>query len=75
MKTAYLGIDLLKPVLDALLAEGCEILKLFSCPVDNVTEFNTAVLRTAVELGIPHTLTRISAADLEALAAIGLPED
>ena len=71
MKIVYLGIDLLKPVLDALLAEGCEILKLFSCPVDNVTEFNTAVLRTAEERGIPRTLNRISAADLEALAAQG----
>ena len=47
MKTAYLGIDLLKPVLDALLGEGCQLLKLFTCPVDNVTETNTAVIGTA----------------------------
>ena len=64
MKTAYLGIDLLKPVLDALLAEGCEMLKLFTCPVDNVTEFNTAVIQTAEGRGIPYTLSRITAADL-----------
>ena len=71
MKTAYLGIDLLKPVLDALLEEGVQVLKLFTCPVDNVTEFNTAVIRAAEERGIPHTLERITAADLEALAAQG----
>ncbi len=71
MKTAYLGIDLLKPVLDALLREDCQILKLFTCPVDNVTEFNTAVIRTAQARGIPHTLERITAADLEELAAQG----
>ncbi len=71
MKTAYLGIDLLKPVLDALLREDCQILKLFTCPVDNVTEFNTAIIRTAQARGIPHTLERITAADLEKLAAQG----
>lgn len=71
MKTAYLGIDLLKPVLDALLQEGCQVLKLFTCPVDNVTEFNTAVIRTAEERRIPYTLDRIRLADLEQLAEQG----
>ena len=67
MKIAYLGIDLLKPVLDALLNEGCRVLKLFTCPVDNVTEFNTAVIRTAERVGIPYTLDRITAAGLRSL--------
>lgn len=71
MKTAYLGIDLLKPALDALLGEGCHVLKLFTCPVDNVTEFNTAVIRTAQERGIPYTLDRITAVDLDGLARTG----
>jgi len=71
MKIAYLGIDLFKPVLDALLNEGCQVLKLFTCPTDNVTEFNTAVLQTAEERGIPHTLGRLTASDLEELAARG----
>lgn len=71
MKAAYLGIDLLKPVLDALLREGCEVLKLFTCPVDNVTECNTAVIQTARERGIAYTLERISAGDLEELARAG----
>ena len=60
MKIAYLGIDLLKPVLDGLLREGCRVLKLFTCPVDNVTEFNTAVIQTAKERGIPYTQDRIT---------------
>lgn len=71
MKIAYLGIDLLKPVLDGLLREGCRVLKLFTCPVDNVTETNTAVIRAAEERGIPYTLARITAADLDGLAARG----
>ncbi len=71
MKTVYLGIDLLKPVLDALLRERCEVLKLFTCPVDNVTEFNTSVIHTAQERGIPYTLDRITAADLDELAEQG----
>lgn len=71
MKIAYLGIDLLKPVLDALLDEGCQVLKLFTCPVDNETEFNTAVIQAAEEQGIPYTLSRITAADLDELAEAG----
>lgn len=71
MKIAYLGIDLLKPVLDALVDEGCRVLKLFTCGVDNVTEFNTAVIQTAEERRIPHTLHRITAADLDELARAG----
>lgn len=71
MKIAYLGIDLLKPVLDALLDEGCQVLKLFTCPVDNVTETNAAVIQTAREQGIPCTLNRITANHLEELAGAG----
>lgn len=71
MKIAYLGIDLLGPVLDALLDEGCRVLKLFTCPVDNVTETNTNLIRTAEERNIPYTLNRITAADLDALSARG----
>lgn len=71
VKIAYLGIDLLKPVLDALLEEGCRVLKLFTCPVDNVTEFNTAVVGAARERGIPCTLKRVTAADLDELAGQG----
>lgn len=71
VKIAYLGIDLLKPVLDALLEEGCRVLKLFTCPVDNVTEFNTAIVGVARERGIPCTMKRVTAADLDKLAGQG----
>lgn len=71
MKIAYLGIDLLEPVLDALLGEGCRVLKLFTCPVDNVTETNTTVLETARGRGIPYTLERVTPADLDWLASQG----
>ena len=43
MKAAYVGIDLLYPALPALADTGCEILRVFTCETDNVTEFNTQV--------------------------------
>lgn len=71
MKTAYLGIDLLRTVLDSLLAGGCEILKIFTCLTDNVTEFNTGVIRTARKNDIPYTEQRITEEDLQALSEAG----
>lgn len=71
MKIAYLGIDLLREALETALEENCEIIRLFSCRTDNVTEFNTEVLRLAEQAGIPHTLERITRQDLDALAAQG----
>lgn len=71
MKIAYLGIDLLHPVLRSLLDGGCEILKIFTCPTDNVTEFNTEVIRTAEENGISYTKKRITNSDIQALSGAG----
>ena len=71
MKVAYVGIDLLKGALDAVLECGCDVLRLFSCPTDNVTEFNTEVLATARRAGIPHTLKRLARRDLDDLAQRG----
>lgn len=71
MKIAYLGIDLLLPVLQTLLDEGCEILKVFTSRTDNVTEFNTAVIQTAKEHGIPYTEQMITETDLRALSKAG----
>lgn len=71
MKIAYLGIDLLLPVLQTLLDEGCEILKVFTSRTDNVTEFNTAVIQTAKEHGIPYTDQTITETDLRALSKAG----
>ena len=52
MKAAYVGIDFLYPALPAL-AEICEILKIFTCRTDNVTEFNTQVTAYARDHGVP----------------------
>lgn len=71
MKIAYLGIDLLLPVLRALLDGGCEILKVYTSQTDNVTEFNTAVIQTAKDNGIPYTDRAITEKDLGELAEKG----
>lgn len=71
MKIAYLGIDLLKSVLDAALEQGCEVVRLFTCQTDNVTEFNTEVLEAARRLGIPATTRRVTRQDLDELAQAG----
>lgn len=66
MNIVYLGIDLLHPVLEALLQEGCHVTRVFTCPTDNVTEFNTAVIATAQAHGIPWTASRLTGQDLQA---------
>lgn len=71
MKIAYLGIDLLKEALQTVLEENCEVMRLFSCKTDNITEFNTGVLRMAEQAGIAYTLERITKEDLDTLAAQG----
>ncbi len=71
MKIAYLGIDLLLPVFDALIKENCEIIKIFTCPTDNKTEFNIKTISTAKSLNIPYTLKRITKYDLEELKNMG----
>lgn len=71
MKLAYVGIDLLQCALDAVLDSGCEVLKLFTCPTDNVTEFNTGVIKAAQRAGIPYTLDRLRRRDLDELASQG----
>lgn len=71
MKIAYLGIDLFLPVLFSLLDGGCKILKVFTSRTDNVTEFNTGVIQTAKDNGIPYTQERITKEDLRALLEAG----
>ena len=71
MKIAYLGIDFLHPALLSALQEGCEVLRIFTCRTDNVTEFNTAVLQTAQDYNIPCTLDRLTEKDLDRLEQEG----
>ena len=71
MKIAYLGIDLLYPVLEALLEEGCKVLKIFTCPTDNVTEFNTKIKAIANRKNLPCTEEKITKKDLTWLRTQG----
>lgn len=71
MKIAYLGIDMLYPVLISLLGSDCEILKIFTCPTDNVTEYNTRVIQSAENYRIPYTVQRITKTDMKMLSEKG----
>lgn len=71
MRLAYVGLDLLLPALTALLDGGVEIMRVFTCHVDNVYEFNTETVRTAAEHGIPYTYDRVTRSDIEWLIENG----
>ncbi len=71
LKIAYLGIDLLQCALCTALEENCQVLKVFTCRTDNVTEFNTGILETAGRHGIPVGLEPVTEADLTWLAERG----
>lgn len=64
MKIAYVGIDLYSSALEALLSQKQEILKVFTCETDNITEFNQHVIHLARINNIPYTLKRISKQDI-----------
>lgn len=72
MKIAYAGFDLFYPALEALHHNGCEIVKIFSCKVDNVTEFNTQVTQFANTHSIPITYDKITIDDLNQLKGMGV---
>lgn len=67
MKIAYVGIDLLYTALEALQNNGCEIMKIFTCKTDNITEFNVKIIDFARENSIPYTLDRITKEDVQIL--------
>jgi len=64
MRTAYIGIDLLYPALPALEEAGCEIIKIFTCKTDGVTEFNHKVCAFADSRNIPVQTERITENDI-----------
>lgn len=72
MKIAYAGFDLFYPALEALYDSGCEIVKIFSCSVDNVTEFNTQVTDFARAHSISITYDKITTEDLVELRDSGV---
>ncbi len=72
MKIAYAGFDLFYPMLESLYENGCEIVKIFSNKVDNVTEFNQKVTNFAHAHDIPITYDRITLEDLVSLKNDGV---
>lgn len=72
MKIAYAGFDLFYPVLELLYKNGCEITKIFSCKVDNITEFNEKVTDFAHAHNIPITYDKITLDDLTDLKTNGV---
>lgn len=71
MKIAYIGIDLFYPALEALESLGCEILEIFTCNTDNVTEFNVEISEFAKSRNIPCKTSRITQADIARLLRNG----
>lgn len=71
MRIAYAGFDLFYPALKILLDDGHDIIKIYSCRTDNVSEFNTEVTSLAREIGIPITYDRITSDDLAELWEAG----
>ncbi len=71
MKVAYIGIDLFYPALEVLAALNCEILEIFTCSTDNITEFNLKIIEFAKTKNIPYTTNRITKADIERLLQNG----
>lgn len=72
MKIAYAGFDLFYPVLENLYNNGCEIAKIFTNKVDNITEFNTKVCDFAQAHSIPLTFDKITSDDLHSLKKAGV---
>jgi len=64
VRLCYVGLDLMLPALDSLIAQGVQIDRIFTCPVDNVYEFNTGIIDRAREYGIPYTTDRITREDV-----------
>ncbi|MDO5408539.1 MAG: formyltransferase family protein [Eubacteriales bacterium] len=71
MKAAYAGFDLLDTALESMIAEGCTILEVFTCPVDQETEFNSHVKQIAETLHIPCTEKPIRPEDIRRLKEQG----
>ncbi len=67
VKIAYIGIDLFAGNLPVLSELGCEIMEVFTCKTDNITEFNVEVCEFANKNNIPLKKERITLEDFERL--------
>ncbi len=71
MKIAYIGIDLFLPALSYLVENGCELVELFTCETDDLTEFHSGVVALAQRLNAPYTTHRIQVLDFDRLLQKG----
>ena len=71
MRFAITGADRCLGIFEAFLEAGWQPLKLFSVPVDNRVDRNTAMLARAAQEGIPIQMSRLAPRDLADLAARG----
>jgi methionyl-tRNA formyltransferase len=55
------------PALEILVGLGCEIMEIFTCEVDNKTEFNKQISGFAKKNNIPCRMTKITHADIKRL--------
>lgn len=67
MRIAYIGIDLFYPALETLYGLDCEIIEVFTCKTDNITEFNLKVCDFAIKHKIPLNYNPISRDDIQRL--------
>ena len=70
MKIAYAGFDLMYPAMEALASKN-ELIKLFTCDVDDEYETNFRVIELAKKLDIPVTTKRITREDIDELLDMG----
>ena len=71
MKIAYIGIDMIFPALQALKNNNVDIIKIFTCKTDNITEFNLEICNFAKEYNIPLQMTRITLENINDLKKQG----
>ena len=71
MRFAFAGIDFLGDVFQTLIDKGWEPVKLFTRPCDNIYDFNDGTVARARALRLPIQMSRIRAADLAGLQALG----
>jgi methionyl-tRNA formyltransferase len=71
MKIAYCGYDFFHGCLRRLLADGHEIMKVFTFDCDNRYNFNRYIYEICEQRQLPNTQTAISITDLQQLQAQG----
>ena len=71
MRFAITGADRYLGIFEAFLEAGWEPLKLFTVPVDNRVDHNTAMVARAAKAGIPVQMSRLHTRDLADLAERG----